>query len=81
LLFTILLELSLYRFKAYRLDSSVLESVFNRTDRKRLLSYSREIAKEALNVIFRLIGANHIHDIDLLVVFLLPENTYIAWLK
>jgi len=81
LLFTILLELPLYYFKAYKPYSSVLESVFNRMNRKRLLSYSREIAKEVLDVVFWLIGANRIYNIDLLVVFLLPENTYIAWLK
>jgi hypothetical protein len=48
---------------------------------ERLLPYSREIAKEALHVVFRFIGANRVHNIDLLIVFLLPENTYIAWLK
>jgi hypothetical protein len=81
LLFTIFLELPLHSFKAHRPDSSVLEGVFNYTNRKRLLSYSREIAKEALDIIFWLIGANRIHDINLLVVFPLPENTYIARLK
>jgi len=37
--------------------------------------------EEVLNIIFRLIGANHIHNINLLIVFLLSENTYIARLK
>jgi hypothetical protein len=80
-LFTIFLELPLYRFEAYRPDSSVLEGVFNRSNRERLLPYSREIAKEALDVVFRFVGANRIHNIDLLVVFLLPEDAYIALLK
>jgi hypothetical protein len=80
-LFTIFLELPPYRFKAYRPDSSVLEGVFNRSNYKRLLPYSREIAKEALDVIFRFVGANCIYNIDLLVVFLLPEDAYIIWLK
>ena len=81
MLFTILLELPPYRFKADRPDSSVLKGVFNRTNYERLLPYSREIAKEALHIIFRFVGANRVHDIDLLVVFLLPKNTYIARLK
>jgi hypothetical protein len=55
--------------------------VLNRSNRERLLPYSREIAEEALNVIFRLVGANRIYNIDLLIVFPLPENTYIARLK
>jgi hypothetical protein len=81
LLFTIFLELPPYYFKAYRLDSSVLEGVFNRSNYERLLSYSREIAKEALDVVFQFIGANRIYNINLLVVFLLPKDAYIARLK
>jgi hypothetical protein len=81
LLFTILLELPLYRFKAYRPDSSVLESVLNRSNRKCLLPYSREIAEEVLNIVFHLVGANRIYNIDLLVVFPLPKDPYIARLK
>jgi hypothetical protein len=48
---------------------------------ERLLPYSREIAKEVLYVIFRFVGANRVYNINLLIVFLLPKNTYIAWLK
>ena len=55
--------------------------MFNRLNRERLLPYSREIAEEALNVIFRLVRANHIYNIDLLIVFPLPEDPYIARLK
>jgi hypothetical protein len=51
-LFTILFKLPLYYFKAYRLDSSILESIFNRLNHKCLLPYSREITKEVLSVIF-----------------------------
>jgi hypothetical protein len=81
LLFTILLKLPLYCFKANRPDSSVLEGVFNRMNYERLLPYFREIAKEVLHVVFRFVGANRVYNIDLLIVFLLPENTYIARLK
>jgi hypothetical protein len=80
-LFAIFLELSSYCFETDRPNSSVLKGVFNRTNRKRLLPYSRKIAKEALNVVFRLIRANRIHNIDLLVVFPFPKNTNIARLK
>jgi hypothetical protein len=80
-LFAILLELSPYCFETNRPNSSVLKGVFNHTNGKHLLPYSRKIAKEALDVIFRLIRANRIHDIDLLVVFPFPKNTNIARLK
>ena len=78
MLFTILLKLPPYRFKANGPDSSLLEGVFNRMNYERLLPYSREIAKEVLHVVFRFIGANRVHNIDLLIVFLLPKNTYIV---
>jgi len=55
--------------------------VFNCSNHERLLPYSREITEEALNVVFRLVRANRIHNIDLLIVFLLPEDPYIARLK
>ena len=80
-LFAIFLELPLYCFKTNRPNSSILKGVFNRTNRKRLLPYSRKITKEALNVVFRLIRANRIYNIDLLVVFPLPKDANIAWLK
>jgi hypothetical protein len=37
--------------------------------------------EEVLNVIFRLIGVNRIYNINLLVVFPLPEDPYIIRLK
>ena len=80
-LFAILLELSPYCFETDRPNSSILKSVFDYTDSKYLLPYSRKIAKEALDVIFRLVRANCIYNIDLLVVFPFPKNTNIAWLK
>jgi hypothetical protein len=54
-LFTILLELSPYYFETNRPNSSVLKGVFNYTNSKYLLPYFRKIAKEALDVIFRLV--------------------------
>jgi hypothetical protein len=80
-LFAILLKLSPYCFETDRPNSSVLKSVFNYTDSKYLLPYSRKIAKEALDIVFRLIRANYIYNINLLVVFLFPKNTNIIWLK
>jgi hypothetical protein len=44
---------------------------------KYLFLYFRKIIKEVLDIIFRFIKANYIYNIDLLVVFLLSENTYI----
>jgi len=55
--------------------------VFNRSNRERLLPYSREITEEVLNVVFRLVRANRIHNINLLIVFPLPEDPYIVRLK
>jgi len=80
-LFAILLELSLYCFETNRPNSSILKGVFNCTNSKHLLPYSRKIAKEVLDVIFRLVQANRIYNINLLVVFLFLKNTNIIRLK
>jgi hypothetical protein len=76
-LFAILLELSPYYFETNRPNSSILKSIFNYTNSKYLLLYSRKIMKEVLDIIFRLIQANCIYNINLLVVFLFPKNTNI----
>jgi hypothetical protein len=55
--------------------------VLDRTNGEGLLTNIREVPKEGLDVILRLVRTNSVYNIDLLISLLLPKNTNIIRLK
>ena len=54
--------------------------MFDRTSRKGSLADLREVPEEGLNVVFRLMRANRVHDALLLECLPRPETAYVRGL-